>query len=155
MVQTKKEIESNIRELQSQYEAALIAEGSYKLAKQRLERIRKLKEQLKQIKDSCNKVFTKGSKDDDATENGSIEEYGKNHETEKMSPEENPVQAQDDLSSLSKNWTPENIKHILANPHLYKPEVVEEAKRRKNSLKDSDPKIAEAMSIINLCGGVM
>lgn len=81
------------------------------------------------VKDSCNKVFTKGSKDDDATENGSIKEYGKNKEIEKMNLENDPVLAQDDLSSLSKNWTSENIKHILANPQLYRPEVVEEAKR--------------------------
>ena len=108
------------------------------------------------MKDSCNKVFTKGSKDDDATEHGSVENYGKNKEIEKMNLKKDPVQAQDDWSSLSKNWTTENIKHILNNPQLYRPEVVEEAKRIKGGYsKDADPRVAEANAIIKLCGGVM
>lgn len=92
--------------------------------------------------DEC-PTFTKGSKDDDATEHGSIEEYGMNHETEKMSLEKDPVQANDDWSSLSKNWTPENIKHILANPQLYKPEVVEEVKKIMNSYGKSRSKVKD------------
>lgn len=45
---TKEEIQRSITELQYQYQA-LIREGSYKLAKIRKERIKKLREQLKQL----------------------------------------------------------------------------------------------------------
>lgn len=46
--------------------------------------------------EECKEIFTKGkAKDDDATEHGSIEEYGKNKEIEKMSPKKHPVQAND------------------------------------------------------------
>ena len=50
--------------------------------------------------DCGEKVYTKGAedqcKDDDATEMGTFEQLGQNHETEAMEPEKNPVQAQDD-----------------------------------------------------------
>lgn len=51
MAKSKEEIEYSIRELQAQYEA-LIAEGSYKLADQRLKRIKELTQQLKTMKDT-------------------------------------------------------------------------------------------------------
>lgn len=35
------------------------------------------------------------AKDNDATENGSVEEYGQNKETEKVEPQKEPVQAED------------------------------------------------------------
>lgn len=35
------------------------------------------------------------AKDNDATENGSVEQYGQNKETEKMEPQKEPIQAQD------------------------------------------------------------
>lgn len=65
MAQTKEEIESSIRELQYQYEA-LIAEGSYKLADQRLKRIKELKEQLKHMKDSMEILRLSGFQVNDA-----------------------------------------------------------------------------------------
>ena len=50
--------------------------------------------------DCGEKVYTKGAedqcKDDDATEMGTFEQLGQNHETEAMEPEKNPVQAQDE-----------------------------------------------------------
>lgn len=41
-------------------------------------------------------IYTKGTKDDDATEHGSIEELGKNKKTESMPLEKDPTLAQDD-----------------------------------------------------------
>ena len=164
---TKEEIQRSITELQYQYQA-LIREGSYKLAQIRKERIKKLREQLKQlskakVQDSMDVLrlcgytsdasvqvgpwtiyqegneisvhrggrawaqgfksvqeakawikqkehwietgkdegptFTKGSKDDDATEHGSIEQYGKGTKTESMGLSDDPVLAQDAGSS--------------------------------------------------------
>ena len=167
---TKEEIQRSITELQYQYQS-LIREGSYKLAKIRKERIKKLREQLKQLNktkvqdsmdilrlcgyaadamagpgykikfgkdphgneevevkldsgqiksfrgtdatreaykwikanvtdnDEC-PTFTKGSKDDDATEHGSIKQYGKGTETESMDLSDDPVLAQDSWTSV-------------------------------------------------------
>lgn len=175
---TKEEIQRSITELQYQYQA-LIREGSYKLAQIHKERIKKLREQLKQLskakvqdsmdvlrlcgytsdasvqvgpwtiyqegneisvhrggrawaqgfksvqeakawiqkkerwletgQDEC-PTFTKGSKDDDATEHGSIEQYGKGTETESMGLSDDPVLAQDGGpgSGIKGHRTPEN-----------------------------------------------
>lgn len=45
--------------------------------------------------------------------------------------------AKDDLSSISKHWNKATIEHILKNAHLFKPEVVEEAKRLSKIVKDA------------------
>lgn len=48
------------------------------------------------------------SKDDDATEMGTFEQLGKNHETEAMEPSKNPVQAQD----AEEQWITINGAHV-------------------------------------------
>lgn len=52
-------------------------------------------------------------KDDDATENGAIEQYGQNKETEKMEPQKEPIQAQDEK-------LPEGVKKDAEGYYYYK-----------------------------------
>lgn len=114
----------------------------------------------------------KCSDDDDATENGSIEEFGKNKEIEKMSPEKDPTLAED--ASYPVKYKGYTIKKdfngdlkvydkagaVLAQD-FYSVEQAKKAIDKREEMinsrgaKDSDPKVAEANAIINLCGGVM
>lgn len=43
-----------------------------------------------------------------------------------------------DLSKISKNWSKATIEHIIKNAHIFKPEVVEEAKRLSKTVKDAE-----------------
>ena len=150
----------------------------------------------------------RGMKDDDATEMGTFEELGQNHETEAMEPEEHPTLAQDAMSKdstisevlnpLKESWSrikelstgdgdiilpqheakdekfeviystgkwPNEVKtykEIFNAPYEEAKKMAESKKRgdyyrlvQVTKVKDSDPKVAEAMKIINLSGGAM
>lgn len=88
------------------------------------------------MKDSCNKVFTKGSKDDDATEHGSVENYGKNKEIEKMSLENDPVQAND----ADEQWITVKGTHIKIGEGESKEEAVKNFISSKKGSKSSSSK---------------
>lgn len=109
--------------------------------------------------------------DDDATENGSVEEFGKNKEIEKMSPEKDPTLAQDasypvvhregDFKIVESDEGFElYFRGVYYDTYHTKEQAlkfIEKYKERAKArgAKDSDPKVAEANAIINLCGGVM
>lgn len=67
-----------------------------------------------------------------------------------------PTKVMDDI-----NYTPQQLQevswttlpYIINNPHRYTKETLAMAKKMMS--KDSDPKVAEANALINLCGGVM
>lgn len=103
------------------------------------------------------------SKDDDATEHGSIEQYGKGTKTESMGLSDDPVLAQDGPSNWEKrqDWLEEQIRKLSKYGDRYTQQKLRAYKeeydaitRRLSSTKDSDPKVAEAQAIINLCGGI-
>lgn len=98
--------------------------NTYHTLAQAKQEIEKYKERKKlRGKDSCGeKVYTKGEstdgcKDDDATEMGSFEELGQNHETEAMEPEEHPVLAQDGYNFEDPKVIEEAIKEVKASGH--------------------------------------
>ena len=109
--------------------------------------------------------------DDDATENGSIEEFGKNKDIEKMSPEKDPTLAQDasypvvhregDFKIVESDEGFElYFRGVYYDTYHTKEQAIkfiEKYKERAKArgIKDSDPKVAEANAIISLCGGVM
>lgn len=168
-------------------------EGQIKALERKMNEIKKnahLKDSVEILKlsgfpvnDAC-KVFTKGEAedgdiilpqhkccgDDDATEKGSIKEFGKNKEIEKMDLEKDPTLAQDACTEDigNKNYQikfgrdpqgNEEAEVKLASGQIKKfrgTEAIKEAYAWiKANTKDSDPKVAEANAIINLCGGVM
>ena len=86
-------------------------------------------------KDEC-PVFTKGSKDDDATEHGSTENYGKNKEIEKMDLEKDPVQAND----ADEQWITVKGTHIKIGEGESKGEAVKNFISSKKGSKSSSSK---------------
>lgn len=154
-----------------------------------------------------NKGLLKKAKDDDATEMGSFEQLGQNHETEAMEPEEHPTLAQDDevgekfktvMEEFSKGELKSSSGEKVTDPKQAKAIAYSEQREAKDAiptdwdvglfdgkwyitkngrkvkgpfssykaakrvlenskmyLEDSDPKVAEAMKIINLSGGAM
>jgi|GEM_PF-3746154 len=98
--------------------------NTYHTLGQAKQEIEKYKERKKlRGKDSCGeKVYTKGEstdecKDDDATEMGSFEQLGQNHETEAMEPEEHPVLAQDGYNFEDPKVIEAAIKKVEASGH--------------------------------------
>lgn len=84
----------------------------------------KIDQQLKNLRKELRELNTK---DDDATEHGSIETYGKEKETETMPLEKDPVQAQDGVGGLfgyEQNVGRKKLKGML-----------EELKRKKQTLE--------------------
>lgn len=112
--------------------------NTYHTLAQAKQEIEKYKERKKlRGKDSCGeKVYTKGESTDGCKDGGPGSGI-KGHT------------GGEPMARLSKKWTPENINHIMRNPHLYREEVVEEAARKalenkgllKKAKDDADPDI--------------
>lgn len=129
-----------------------------------VEKIKNLEHNLENFiaaKESANPDYIKGMekgllhnkmlhKDNDATENGSIEQYGQNKETEKMEPSKNPVQAQDEdpqkIEAIIKKLEKElkEGKYVDMNYLAGVKRALEIAKQERN-MKD-------AFDMLSLCG---
>ena len=99
-------------------------------------------------------------KDDDATEMGTFEQLGQNHETEAMEPEKNPVQAQDDevgekFKTVMKEFGKGELKSSSGETVTDPEQAKAIAYSEQREAKDSDPKVAEAKKLIDLFGGAM
>ena len=111
------------------------------------------------MQDSCGeKVFTKGTEDDDATKEGAIKEYGAKEGSfeDACTKDLNPSDYDETMTTAEARqyWN----KYHNSDPILKMYKSFEEWYRESKIngyIKDADPKVAEAEAMIKLCGGVM